>query len=151
MTIQPGTGPSANGDGKPAPQPVYTQPGGMGDRATSCRCSGACWAGSTLSARAVAARRCDHPAHRACGTPGKRSAAGPHRWPPGLRDHLDHHLPVLLGRLPFSMCSEDEHIDPRQATITEQPPPGWWDITLRPATPPASTGLPGSAADAEPS
>jgi hypothetical protein len=66
-----------------------------------------------------------------------------------LRDHLDHHLPVLLGRTgPFSMCSEDEHIAPRQAT-TEQPPPGWWDITPRPATPPASTGLPGSAADAE--
>ena len=24
MTIQPGTGPSANGDGTPAPQPVYS-------------------------------------------------------------------------------------------------------------------------------
>src|SRR5205823_343814 len=27
-----------------------------------------------------------------------------------LRDHLDHQLPVLLGRTgPFSMCSEDDH------------------------------------------
>jgi hypothetical protein len=44
-----------------------------------------------------------------------------------LRDHLDHQLPVLLGRTgPFAMCSEDEHIDPRQAR-TKQPPPGWWD------------------------
>jgi len=44
-----------------------------------------------------------------------------------LRDHLDHQLPVLLGRTgPFSMCSENEHIDPRQAR-TRQPPPGWWD------------------------
>jgi hypothetical protein len=43
-----------------------------------------------------------------------------------LRDHLDHQLPVLLGRTgPFSMCSEDEHIDPRQAR-TQQPPDGWW-------------------------
>ena len=45
-----------------------------------------------------------------------------------LRDHLDHQLPVLLGRTgPFAMCSEDEHIDPRQAR-TKQPPPGWWDL-----------------------
>ena len=43
-----------------------------------------------------------------------------------LRDHLDHQLPVLLGRSgPFSMCSEDEHIDPRQAR-TQQAPDGWW-------------------------
>ena len=45
-----------------------------------------------------------------------------------LRDHLDHQLPVLLGRAgPFSMCSEDEHIDPRQARA-QQPPDGWWDL-----------------------
>jgi hypothetical protein len=43
-----------------------------------------------------------------------------------LRDHLDHQLPVLLGRTgPFSMCSEDEHIEPRQAR-TQQAPNGWW-------------------------
>jgi len=45
-----------------------------------------------------------------------------------LRDHLDHQLPVLLGRSgPFAQCSEDEHIDPRIA-IADPPPPGWWDI-----------------------
>ena len=44
-----------------------------------------------------------------------------------LRDHLDHQLPVLLGRAgPFSQCSEDEHIEPRQAAA-QPPPPGWWD------------------------
>ena len=33
-----------------------------------------------------------------------------------LRDHLDHQLPVLLGRGgPFAQCSEEEHIEPRQA------------------------------------
>ncbi len=43
-----------------------------------------------------------------------------------LRDHLDHQLPVLLGRAgPFAQCSEQEHIEIRQAE-TEQPPPGWW-------------------------
>ena len=44
-----------------------------------------------------------------------------------LRDHLDHQLPILLGRSgPFAQCSEDEHIDPRIA-VADQPPPGWWD------------------------
>src|SRR5271166_1685206 len=44
-----------------------------------------------------------------------------------LRDHLDHQLPVLLGRSgPFAQCSEDEHIDPRIAAA-DPPPPGWWD------------------------
>jgi hypothetical protein len=44
-----------------------------------------------------------------------------------LRDHLDHQLPVLLGRAgPFAMCSEDEHIDPRPA-LTRPSPPGWWE------------------------
>ena len=45
-----------------------------------------------------------------------------------LRDHLDHQLPVLLGRGgPFAQCSEDEHIEPRQARA-DQAPPGWWAI-----------------------
>ena len=44
-----------------------------------------------------------------------------------LRDHLDHQLPVLLGRSgPFAQCSPGEHIEPRPATA-EPPPPGWWD------------------------
>ena len=44
-----------------------------------------------------------------------------------LRDHLDHQLPILLGRSgPFAQCSEDEHIDPRIAPA-EPPLPGWWD------------------------
>jgi hypothetical protein len=43
-----------------------------------------------------------------------------------LRDHLDHQLPVLLGRTgPFAMCSEDEHNDPRPAPA-RRAPPGWW-------------------------
>ena len=44
-----------------------------------------------------------------------------------LRDHLDHQLPVLLGRSgPFAQCSEDEHISPRIAAA-DPPPPGWWE------------------------
>ena len=42
-----------------------------------------------------------------------------------LRDHLDHQLPVLLGRGgPFAQCSEDEHIEPREARPTMHPPDG---------------------------
>jgi hypothetical protein len=45
-----------------------------------------------------------------------------------LRDHLDHQLSVLLGRGgPFAQCSEDEHIQLREA-MTENAPPGWWEI-----------------------
>jgi hypothetical protein len=45
-----------------------------------------------------------------------------------LRDHLDHQLPVLRGRSgPFAQCSEDEHIEPREARA-EYAPPGWWDF-----------------------
>ena len=58
-----------------------------------------------------------------------------HRLQPGTgisvwyRDHLDHHLPVLLGaRGPFYQCSEDTRRDPHQA-LTMPSPPGWWDIT----------------------
>jgi hypothetical protein len=55
-----------------------------------------------------------------------------------LRDHLDHHLPVLLGRGgPFAQCSEDEHIDPRQAR-TADAPPGWWDTSDDQGPPPAA-------------
>jgi len=44
-----------------------------------------------------------------------------------LRDHLDHHLTVLLGRGgPFAQCSEDEHIEPREARAQDASP-GWWD------------------------
>ena len=44
-----------------------------------------------------------------------------------LRDHLDHQLPVLLSRSgPFAQCSEDEHVELRQARAG-QPPEGWWD------------------------
>jgi hypothetical protein len=62
-----------------------------------------------------------------------------------LRDHLDHQLPVLLGRSgPFAMCSEDEHIDPRQARI-KQPPPGWWDPDRPRSVPAAITDEPETA------
>lgn len=46
-----------------------------------------------------------------------------------LRDHLDHQLPILLGRSgPFAQCSEDEHIEPSQAAAKPSPP-GWWDTS----------------------
>jgi hypothetical protein len=46
-----------------------------------------------------------------------------------VRDHLDHHLPVLLGRSgPFAQCSEDEHIEPRQARA-DLAPDGWWELS----------------------
>lgn len=45
-----------------------------------------------------------------------------------LRDHLDHQLTVLLGRAgPFAQCSEDEHIELREARA-DLAPPGWWDV-----------------------
>jgi Domain of unknown function (DUF4913) len=44
-----------------------------------------------------------------------------------LRDHLDHQLPVLLGRSgPFAQCSEDEHLELSEAAARPAPP-GWWD------------------------
>jgi hypothetical protein len=53
-----------------------------------------------------------------------------------LREHLDHQLSVLLGRSgPFAQCSEDEHIEPREAR-TENAPPGWWEIGDDQAPPP---------------
>ena len=43
-----------------------------------------------------------------------------------LRDHLDHQLPILLGRGgPFAHCSEDEHFEPHEA-VADLAPPGWW-------------------------
>lgn len=40
-----------------------------------------------------------------------------------LRDHLDHQLPVLLGRSgPFSACSETEHDELREARLSAAPP-----------------------------
>jgi hypothetical protein len=151
MTIQPGTRPPANGDGTPAPQPVYHS---VEEWVTShflpmfrrplggeYRWCAQWWRHAEAITRLTALWHTWEALRLQPGT-------GMATW---LRDHLDHHLPVLLGRTgPFSMCSEDEHIDPRRATA-EQPPPGWWDITPRPAAPPASTGLPGSAADAGPS
>ena len=49
-----------------------------------------------------------------------------------LRDHLDHQLPILLGRSgPFAQCSPEEHVEPRIAAA-DQPPPGWWDTGSAP-------------------
>jgi hypothetical protein len=46
-----------------------------------------------------------------------------------LRDHLDHQLPVLLGRSgPFAQCTETEHDELPEARLAE-PPRGWWDDT----------------------
>lgn len=44
-----------------------------------------------------------------------------------LRDHLDHQVPVLLGRTgPFAQCRPDEHIAPRTAAA-DPPPDDWWE------------------------
>jgi hypothetical protein len=44
-----------------------------------------------------------------------------------LRDHLDHQLPLLMGRAgPFAQCSPGEHIQMRAAPA-DSPPPDWWD------------------------
>ena len=73
-----------------------------------------------------------------------------------LRDHLDHQLPVLLGRSgPFAQCSPQEHVEPRPAT-SEPPPPGWWqwdpgDTDDQDDGPPPPPQLgPGTAADPPP-
>jgi hypothetical protein len=66
-----------------------------------------------------------------------------------LRDHLDHQLPVLLGRAgPFAMCSEDEHIEPRQAR-SRQPPDGWWDLGPPRDAPAAVSAEPATGPDEE--
>lgn len=65
-----------------------------------------------------------------------------------LRDHLDHQLPILLGRSgPFAQCSPDEHIEPRPAAA-EPPPPGWWDAEDEDAgdVRPLAPSVPGPAA-----
>jgi hypothetical protein len=56
-----------------------------------------------------------------------------HRIEPGIgisawyRDHLDHHLPILLGtRGPFYQCSESSHRESHQAIATPAPA-DWWD------------------------
>ena len=133
MTIQPGTGPSANGDGTPAPQPVYSS---VEEWVTShflpmfrrplggeYRWCAQWWRHAEAITRLTALWHTWEALRLQPGT-------GMATW---LRDHLDHQLPVLLGRTgPFSMCSEDEHIDPRQATrraaaarlVGHQPAPG---------------------------
>jgi hypothetical protein len=43
------------------------------------------------------------------------------------RDHLDHHLPILLGaRGPFYQCTEEDHLEPRPARVLPSPS-DWWD------------------------
>ncbi len=56
-----------------------------------------------------------------------------HRLDPGTgisawyRDHLDHHLPILLGaRGPFYQCSEEAHREPHLAAVVAAPA-GWWE------------------------
>jgi hypothetical protein len=51
-----------------------------------------------------------------------QGATGMSLW---YRDHLDHHLPILLGaRGPFYQCTETEHLDPHEAKLSPAPP-GW--------------------------
>ena len=127
MTIQPGTGPSANGDGTPAPQPVYHNveewvtrhflPMFRRPLGGEYRWCAQWWRHAEAITRLTALWQSWEAMRLQPGT-------GTANW---LRDHLDHQLPVLLGRSgPFSQCSEDEHISPRIAAA-DSPPPGWWD------------------------
>jgi hypothetical protein len=64
-----------------------------------------------------------------------------------LREHLDHQLPLLLGRAgPFAQCSEDEHIEPRQAEA-DPAPFGLWDTATRAAANRGSADLVGPRHD----
>jgi len=70
-----------------------------------------------------------------------------HRLDPGTgisawyRDHLDHHLPVLLGaRGPFYQCSEEVHREPHQAEVLTAPD-GWWDEDDEPEPDTEATGV----------
>lgn len=57
-----------------------------------------------------------------------QGATGMSLW---YRDHLDHQLPILLGpRGPFYQCTETEHLDPHQASLT--PAPSGWLKTRTP-------------------
>ena len=43
------------------------------------------------------------------------------------RDHLDHHLPILMGQAgPFAACNLTRHID-NTPLPTTPPPEGWWN------------------------
>ena len=123
----PGTGPAGGGDAPP-PQPVYD---GVEDWVTGqflpmfrrplggeyrwCR---QWWQHAEAITRLTALW---HSWEALRLEPGTGMAS----W---LRDHLDHQLPVLLGRGgPFAQCSEDEHIEPRQARA-QYAPRGWWEV-----------------------
>jgi len=123
----PGTGPAGSGDAPP-PQPVYD---GVEDWVTGqflpmfrrplggeyrwCR---QWWQHAEAITRLTALW---HSWEALRLEPGTGMAS----W---LRDHLDHQLPVLLGRGgPFAQCSEDEHIEPRQARA-QYAPRGWWEV-----------------------
>jgi hypothetical protein len=50
------------------------------------------------------------------------------------RDHLDHHLPILLGsRGPFARCTPDRH-EPDHPLPTRAAPGGWWDLDEEPVS-----------------
>ena len=98
MTIQPGTGPSANGDGTSAPQPVYSS---VEEWVTShflpmfrrplggeYRWCPQWWRHAEAITRLTALWHTWEALRLQPGT-------GMATW---LRDHLDHQLPVLLGR-----------------------------------------------------
>jgi hypothetical protein len=140
MTIQPGTGPSANGDGTPAPQPVYSS---VEEWVTShflpmfrrplggeYRWCAQWWRHAEAITRLTALWQSWEAMRLQPGT-------GMISW---LRDCLDHQIPVLLGRGgPFAACSEDEHIDPRAAQA-DPPPSGWWDTGSDDPGPDAEAG-----------
>jgi len=50
-----------------------------------------------------------------------------------LRDHLDHQLPILLGRYgPFAQCTQADHDELPEARLAD-PPGTWWEETTRAA------------------
>jgi len=73
-----------------------------------------------------------------------------------LRERLDHHLPHLLAATgPFTSCTPDRHVAPRDLATTPATP-GWWDTPDNPAATstradaPHDTAASGSSVDDDP-
>jgi hypothetical protein len=66
------------------------------------------------------------------------------------REHLDHQLPVLMGRAgPFAQCTPDAHIELRKASAAP-PPPYWLPAAAPPPAQPGPPGGPGALPGAAP-
>ena len=125
MTIQPGTGPSANGDGTPAPQPVYSSVEESVTARLPADVPPPARRGVPVVRAVVAARRGDHPAHRAVAHLG--SAPPPARYRDG---HLAARPPGPPAPGPARQKPAGSRCAPKTSTSTPaRPPPS----THRPA------------------